>query len=275
MQTVERIPERARGSLALSPANLGAYATLPTGTGSALSVFGNYQPSAFLKVLNARALEDLKHFQTLDFGAHYVHQFSERSQLKIFNYAVSEQYRFASRHPSGEGTFRQRKQRNFTVTNYRVRYEHASFTLNGGFSTSRMRFAVGNLDIDLRNRDLYLSANYTHWWDAWTLKTGLTYDARRATGDGRYPVYDYAIAPQHPSYTYQGTTAAQVPESYAYGKYQPSDRWTLGLGIRKNIPLVDQKSYLSYQFNMHYQFATDQTLALFDRAVPSARDSSG
>ena len=65
-------------------------------------------------------MEDLKHFQTLDFGAHYVHALGERSTLKVFNYAVSEQYRFASRHPSGEGTFRQRKQRNFTVVNFRT-----------------------------------------------------------------------------------------------------------------------------------------------------------
>ena len=262
LQTVERIPERARGSLALSPASLGAYTTLPTSAGSALSLFGNYQPSAFLKVLNSRALEDLKHFQTLDFGVHYVHQLGARSKIKVFNYAIREGYRFASLHPSGEGTFRQRKQRNFTIANYQTRYEHALFTLNGSFSASRMHFAVGNLDVDVNNRDLYLSANYTRLWDAWTLKTGLTYDARRATGAGQYPVYDYALASQHPSYAYRGTLTARVPEGYAYGKYQPSDRWTLGLGVRKNIPLANQKSYLSYQFNTHYQLATHQTLTL-------------
>ena len=42
-----------------------------------------------------------------------------------------------------------------------------------------MRFAVGNLDVELRNRDIYLSANYARRWETWTLKTGLTYDARR------------------------------------------------------------------------------------------------
>ncbi|MGB3851931.1 MAG: TonB-dependent receptor, partial [Tunicatimonas sp.] len=161
LQTVDRLPERATGSLSLSPANLGAYATLRVGKKVGLSLFSNYQPSGLLKVINDRALEDLKRFQTLDFGTHYVHALSERSTLKVFNYAVSEQYRFASRHPSGEGTFRQRKQRNFTVANFRTQYAHATLALNGGFSASRMRFAVGNLDVNLRNRDLYLSANYT------------------------------------------------------------------------------------------------------------------
>ncbi len=262
LQTVDRLPERASGSLTLSPANLGAYATLPTGKRAGLSLFINYQPSGLLKVINDRALEDLKHFQTLDFGAHYVHALSERSTLKVFNYAVSEQYRFASRHPSGEDTFRQRKQRNFTVANFRTQYARATLALNGGFSASRMRFAVGNLDVDRRNRDLYLSANYTRRWEGWTLKTGLTYDVRRATSHGQVPVFDYAIAPQHPAYSFRATQTARVPEAYAYGKYLPNERWTFGGGVRKNLPLAGQKSYMSYQFNTNYQLDDRQRLTL-------------
>ncbi len=262
LQTVERLPERASGSLALSPANLGAYATLPVGKKAGLSLFSNYQPSGLLQRINRRALSDLKHFQTLDFGVHYVHALSERSTLKIFNYAVSEQYRFASRHPSGAGTFWQRKQRNFTVANFRTQYQRATLALNGGFSASRMRFAMGNLDVDLRNRDIYLSANYTRRWEVWTLKTGLTYDARRATSHGQVPVFDYAIAPRHPAYAYQATQTARVPEAYAYGKYLLSDRWTFGGGVRKNLPLADQKSYVSYQFNTNYQLDDHQRLTL-------------
>ena len=262
LQTVERLPERASGSLALSPANLGAYATLPTGKKAGLSLFSNYQPSGLLRAINSRALEDLKRFQTLDFGAHYVHALGERSTLKVFNYAVSEQYRFASRHPSGKGTFRQRKQRNFMVVNFRTQYEHATLALNGGFSASQMRFAVGNLDVELRNRDIYLSANYARRWETWTLKTGLTYDARRATSYGQVPVFDYAIAPQHPAHSYRATQTARVPEVYAYGKYLLSNRWTLGGGVRKNLPLADQKSYVSYQFNANYALTAHHRLTL-------------
>ena len=262
LQTVERVPEQASGSLALSPANLGAYATLPVGKKAGLSLFSNYQPSGLLRAINSRALEDLKHFQTLDFGAHYVHALGERSTLKVFNYAVSEQYRFASRHPSGEGTFRQRKQRNFTVVNFRTQYERATLALNGGFSASRMHFVVGNLDMDLRNRDIYLSANYTRRWETWILKTGLTYDARQAASHGQVPLHDYAIAPPHPTYFYRATQTARVPEAYAYGKYLLSDRWTLGGGVRKNLPLADQKSYVSYQFNTNYQIDDRQRLTL-------------
>ncbi len=262
LQTVDRLPERASGSLALSPANLGAYATLPVGKKAGLSLFSNYQPSGLLKMINHQALEDLKHFQTLDFGVHYVHALGERSTLKIFNYAVSEQYRFASRHPSDASTFRQRKQRNFTVANFRTQYEHATLALNGGFSASRMRFAVGNLDVDLRNRDIYLSANYTRRWEVWTLKTGLTYDARRATSHGKVPVFDYAIAPQHPAYAYRATQTARVPEAYAYCKYLSNDRWTFGGGVRKNLPLANQRSYVSYQFNTNYQLDDHQRLTL-------------
>ena len=262
LKTVERIPEQASGSVILSPASLGLNADMPVGSAAGLSLFSNYKPSGLLQALNPRSLQDLKYFNTLDFGAHYVHNLGSRSQLKVFNYAVTEGYRFASRHPSGDDVFRQRKQRNFTVAHYQTRYERALLTLNGGFSASRMHLAIGNLDLTLRNRDVYGSANYTRFWSAWTLKTGFTYDGRRATAEGQAPTHDYARAAQHPAYTFQNTSTARVPEGYVYGKYEPTPRWTLGGGLRKNVPLTGQQSYLSYQFNTHYQWTNGQSLTL-------------
>ena len=259
LQTIERVPEQASGSLALSPANLGAFATLPTGAESALTLFGNFQPSGMIRALNPESLADLKHFQTLDFGAHYVHKLG-RSQLKVFNYSVSEGYRFTSRHPSGDGTFRQRKRRNFTVARYQTRYDHALVSINGGFSLSRMHFAVGNLDVQLDQRDLYLSANYARFWDTWTLKTGLTYDTRRAQYAGQWATYDYARGVDHPTSPLRSTLTNRVPEGYAYAKYQPNDRWTLGAGLRKNMPSASQQHYLSYQANVHRRIWSHQTL---------------
>ncbi|MEM9675818.1 MAG: hypothetical protein AAF992_24725, partial [Bacteroidota bacterium] len=260
LQTVEGVPERASVNAAISPANVGIYASLPTGSASAVSLFSNYQPSGILQAMNSRALQDLKYFHTLDFGAHYFHQLNEKTSLKIFNYAVSEGYRFASRHPSGDDTFQQEKWRNFTIANLRTQYEHSLLTFNGGFSISEMGFSVGNLDIDTQNRDVYLSANYTRFWNTWTLKTGFTYDDRQANASGEAPIFGYARAPQHPTNSFESQTQVRVPEGYVYGKYQPSQRWTFGLGLRKNVPINDQPDYLSYQFNTHYQMAKHQTL---------------
>ena len=265
LSTVEHIPKQAKGSIALSPANLGGYAALPIGASSALVLFSNYQPSGPIQALNPRALQDLKSFSTLDFGVNFVQKFG-RSQLKVFNYAVKEGYRFVSRHPSGDGIFRQRKQRNFTVAQYQSRYDHALLTTSGGFSASRMQFAVGNLDIHQTNQDIYFSTSYTRFWRTWTLKTGITYDHRRQTTRGQYPVYDYALAPHHPFFQYRRNSVspqrAIVPETYLYTKYQPSDRWTFGAGIRKNLPLQNQKNYWSGQLNTHYQLNSQQALTL-------------
>ncbi|MGB3848881.1 MAG: hypothetical protein WA958_02850, partial [Tunicatimonas sp.] len=151
-----------------------------------------------------------------------------------------------------------------------TQYAHATLALNGGFSASRMRFAVGNLDVNLRNRDLYLSANYTRRWEVWTLKTGLTYDARQATSNEQVPVFDYAIAPQHPAYSYRATQTARVPEAYAYGKYLLGERWTFGGGVRKNLPLAGQKSYVSYQLNTNYRLM----IASASRCRPGATTST-
>ncbi|MEM9832230.1 MAG: TonB-dependent receptor [Bacteroidota bacterium] len=260
LQTVEQIPERASVSATISPASVGVYTNLPTGSASAVSLFSNYQPSGILQAMNSRALQDLKYFHTLDFGAHYFHQLSEKTDLKVFNYAVSEGYRFASRHPSGDDTFRMQKWRNFTVANLRTQYEHSLLTFNSGFSVSDMGLAVGNLDIDMQNQDLYFSANYTHFWDNWTLKTGFTYDDRQAHVSGRSPVFNYARASHHPVDSFDSQVQVRVPEGYVYGKYQPRQRWTFGIGLRKNVPINNQPDYLSYQFNTHYQLAKHQTL---------------
>ena len=262
LSTVEHIPKEAKGSIALSPANLGGYASLPTGASSALVLFSNYQPSGPIQALNSRALQDLKSFSTLDFGVNFVQKW-ERSQLKVFNYAVREGYQFASRHPSGNGIFRQRKQRNFTVAQYQFQYDHALLTTSGGFSASRMQFAVGNLDIHQTNQDIYFSTNYTRFRNAWTFKTGITYDHRRQTTHGQYPVYNYARAPYHPFRRYSvSPLRGIVSETYLYTKYQPNERWTLGAGVRKNLSLENQENYWSGQFNTHYQLNPQQTLTL-------------
>jgi hypothetical protein len=260
LQTIDRVPERTSISAAISPANIGVYAYLPAGSSSAMSLFSNYQPSGIFQAINPRALGDLKHFRTLDFGAHYSRKLGEKSSLKVFNYAVSEGYRFASRHPSGDDTFRQRKWRNFTIANLQTQYERSLVTLNGGFSVSDMGFSVGNLDIDTQNQDVYFSANYTRFWDAWTLKTGITYDHRRTDASGQAPVFDYARAPHHPVDSFESQIQVRVPEGYVYSKYRPSPRWTLGLGIRKNMPTNNQPNYWSYQCNTHYRIMKYQTL---------------
>ncbi|WKN45707.1 TonB-dependent receptor plug domain-containing protein [Tunicatimonas pelagia] len=260
LQTTDQIPEQASVDAVISPANVGIYASLPTSSTSAVSLFSNYQPSGILQAMNSRALQDLKYFHTLDFGAHYFHQLNEKTSLKVFNYAVNEGYRFASRHPSGDDTFRMQKWRNFTTANLRTQYEHSLLTFNGGFSISDMNLSVGNLDIDTQNQDMYLSANYTRFWDAWTLKTGFTYDDRQADFAGKTPVFDYARATHHPADSFAAQMQVRVPEGYVYSKYQPSQRWTLGLGLRKNVPINDQPDYLSYQFNTHYQLAKQQTV---------------
>ncbi|MGB3585583.1 MAG: carboxypeptidase-like regulatory domain-containing protein [Tunicatimonas sp.] len=280
LQTIDRVPERTSINAVVSPANIGVYANVPVQSNAGVALFSNFQPSGIIQAMNPEALRDLEHFQTLDFGAHYFRKLGDKSNLKIFNYAVSEGYRFASRHPSGNDTFQQRKWRNFTIANLQTQYEHSLVTFNGGFSISDMRFSVGNLKINMQNQDVYFSANYTRFWDAWTLKIGVTYDHRRANMEGQTPVFGYARAPRHPVQQFQSVQHAKAPEGYVYGKYQPNQRWTFGLGVRKNVAINDQPNYLSYQLNTHYRLMKHQTLTLsagryHQQVIPQSELASG
>ena len=262
LRTVEEAPDYLNGSVSLSLANIGLQLSVPTRNHSSVMLFSNYQPSGALKSVNETALETLDKFNSIDFGLHIVQKLGENTSLKLFNYTIKEGYRADYQHASYQGDFMQDKLRNFTVVNYEKRVKQAVFTLNHGFSSSKARYRVGNLDAEFNHQDVYFSANYTRSFRTLLVKSGITYDRRQNNFGGDFPQYGYAMRPEHPSYSFDTLMRYQLPEVYVYGKQTLSERLKVGAGVRRSLPVKSVRDYWSYQLNASYAITDAQSLKL-------------
>lgn len=253
LQTDETQPEKAISTASVSLANIGFYQNRKAGKNGSLTMFSNYQPSALLKFVNPKALSNLKKFNSLDLGIHYFRKIGSATVLKIFNYGIRESYVFQYSHPTYSGNFAQDKWRNFTVTNIRRRFSNGEFSLNNGVSFSSAKYAFGNVDIDLKLQDFFLSANYQHFVGKTEFKVGTSYDYKSSNFKGQFPLYNYAQAPHHPAGTDSTFQSVTLPEIYGYVKYFLTGNLVLGGGLRKNIPADNFNNFLSSQFNVHWK----------------------
>ncbi|MEL7004953.1 MAG: TonB-dependent receptor, partial [Bacteroidota bacterium] len=251
--TNDKIPVKSQNSAVISLASIGynRYQKINDRTG--LTFFTNYSPSAAIRSLNGEALRNILEFRSNDIGLHLIHKFDTRTQLSIFNYAISEGYTFRLQEPTFEGGFQQKRKRNFTVLNLKKTWRKSSIAFNGGYSISRQNFDYSQADIDIDNRDYFLGFNYQYYGVHSDLKLGFSLDNRRQEFAGNIPIFDFAIGPEHPFIFVEQENDVAVPEVYLYYKYDFSDKWTAGLGGRKNVFQSDVDSYWSYQSNLQFK----------------------
>lgn len=256
LQTEETIPSKPVNTLSVTMASLGFYTQQKLNEKSSITAFSNYQPSAVIKAFNAKALEDLERFNSVDLGVHYFRKLSDRTIVKVFTYGIRESYRFRYSQPTYDGSFIQEKWRNFTVANVRHRFKKSELSFNNGlsFSSANYRHSITNINLNLR--DFYSSLNYQYFGGKAEFKTGLSYDYRGATFEGKYPLYDYAVGEQFPVDSSSSRESVKVPEGYFYLKYFFAPKWVAGVGVRKNIP-VHTGNFLSGQVNLNYKPAKE------------------
>jgi len=260
IQTTEQIPEKSSNSVTLSLASFGANTTQPIGDNTSITLFSNYQLSQFIRGLNYSSLEDIKEFQSNDLGINLTHRIGNNGILKVFNYSLYESYTFNYQSPTFNGDFNQTKKRNFTVTNYRQKFGQNVFTVNSNVSFSDANFNYADTDIDIFNRDLFLSTNYQIIKEDFEIKGGLNYDGRYQKFSGQFYQFDFAEGPGYPTLSNNNEQLLHRPEGFIYGKYYFSDKILIGAGLRKNLPTDEQENYLSRQLNLKYNFSDNLSL---------------
>ncbi len=253
LQTDGALPKKSIHSISANLAGVGGMTLNPIGKKGSVAIFGNFQPSFALKAFNEKSLEDLEKFRSGDFGVHLFHQLGKKSTLKIFNYSLLEGYQFNFKHPSGNFPFEQSRKRNFTIANFRTVFDNKSeLSINHGNSFSKLDLGGGNLQIEDAKRDLFFSVNYQRFFKQFEFKTGFSWDRRVSESENTFPTFGYALAEQFPSQTANYKTEIDVPESYFYAKYTFTEKWAVGVGLRKNLFGMGDENYLSYQANVNY-----------------------
>jgi len=262
IQSTNSIPKEDQYNISVSLANIGGQMSTRLTPKTGLNIFGNYQPSNALIGMNEQALAELNNFSSIDLGVHLIHEFDKNSRLKVFNYAIREEYNYNFKHPTLQDKFNMNKNRNFTIINFRRNRKNSRFSVNTGMNFSKEEYTYGNTDIETNQRDLYLNMNYQRFWDDLNIKTGISFDSRNQHMKGTFPVYPYALNDTHPHFNHQSDRTTDIPEVFVYGKYNITSNLIVGAGGRKNLPTKNTKDYISGQMNLTYKFLPNHSVII-------------
>lgn len=251
LTTDDRILDDNANSVIVSLANIGVSRDQRISDNSSLKLFSNWQPSGLIKALNHESLKEIKSFESGDLGL-YWYGGKRKLTWKVFNYSLLEGYKFHFRHPSFVGTFDQQKIRTFLTASLNQEVGRGVLSLNSGVSRSDGDFSFSSSNFDVLNRDLFLGVNFFLPGEKLSWKSGISYDQRNSDVDGTFHEFPYALGLNHPTNEVANTVRSQTAEAFTYLKYYLSSAWTVGSGLRKNIPTVGQESYLAKQLNVTY-----------------------
>ncbi len=257
----ETIPKVNSNSLTISPASFGYFRQQRLSKKVALSFFGNYQLGGILKKLNPGSLQNIRNFNLFDGGVYLLAKPGKTSLVKVFNYSLSEQYTFAFRSPSFIGDFGQARNRNFTTLKYEFRKNRHSVNLNGGYSFSKADFAFSQFETNLKGKDHYIGLNYQYVGEQFEWKVGLSSDNRNQLVNGNAPLIPFALRAEHPTINFDSGQRISVDEGFLYGKFYPTEFFSVGLGLRSNFAL-NRNAYLSRQLNLKFQFSNALSLVI-------------
>ncbi len=251
LYTDDELPERMN-SISLNLVGVGASVSRKIGTKTAISAFSNWNTPYLLKKVNPSGLADLTTFKTLDLGTYGVHQFNANWQLKFFNYAISESFRFKVRYPAFTDEFRQQKRRNLSVINLIQQKENSRFEWNQGINFSKANYQVGNLDIHNQNFDYFSGLNYAWYPENGSVKVGLNTNIHRIGSSGLVPQFENGLAPNLPTIAFARKAWVFIPEAFVYTKWTFVDNFSVGVGGRFHPEVDNLDAYTSYQLNLAY-----------------------
>ncbi len=251
LKTDERVLEGSTNSILLSLASIGISREQKINKNQSIKFFSNWQPSGAIKAVNEAALREIKSFESGDLGI-YWYGSSNDLNWKVLSYSNIEGYEFNFRHPSYNGVFDQNKKRSFLVSSVEKSLGNGTISLNNGLTGSDGSFAFSNTAFNVDKFDFFGSLNYLNTTSKFSWKSGISYDYRQSSVDGNFHEFFYALDVDHPTIFINETAKSRTLEGFSYFKYFLSEAFTLGTGLRKNLPVDDQRSYLSSQLNLSY-----------------------
>ena len=252
LQTDDKIGANTN-SLSLTFAGLGFYANRNLGKNADLAFYGNWSKDDILKGLNPHSLRNIQRFSTIDGGIYLSKRFRSGAKLKFFSYILKENYGYALREPTFEGTFKQQKIKNLSILNVEIPLKKGRLQYNQGFHISRGEYRAANLDNEITNTDHYLDLNYAYAADKWNLKAGIAYRRDYYRLEAVFPQFPHAFGDGYPAFSFEDEDQLKLPEVFLYGKYYINTCLIVGIGSRYHPAAFDRTAYLSRQLNLTYQ----------------------
>jgi len=250
-------------SLSAGLAHVGVFASQKIKKKSFLQVYGNYQTSDAFLLLNGESLPQLESFGSSDVGINFHSDFNEKTSLNFYSYGIIEDYKVNVNAFTYKGDAYGDKIRNFNIINLTHLLKNGRIAFNNGTNFSKTRFKYGNMDSENKRHQVYSSIDYK-WYgiNKLSVQFGLNHDYSKNIFRDNIPVFYYALSPASPNYYSDTTISIHNLETYYYLSWEIAKKLLLSNGVRTNIPVNKQKSYLSYQFSLKYQISKKQSLLL-------------
>lgn len=249
-------------SVSASLASLGVQVSRIINPKSFVQVLGNYQFSGPYLYLNENP-NNVHSFGSADAALNYRYT-TGNCYLNVYSYFVDEKYASEYSLFNYTGDSEARKKRFFSIVNLGYRKGETSLELNGGIDHAKSFYTLSTLCENHREDNRYLSLNWlSRWLDGvLTTQAGAAYSYSGHVYDGTEPASYWRLDDPARVRELDLSTSMTSIELYTYLKYLPVRQLSLGVGLRKNIPLKGQDDFLSYQFSAKYTPANNHSILL-------------
>ncbi len=254
-----QVPENFGGSVLVSPASFGVNLKTSIKKNLGIHLYTNYQPSEILKFYNSEGLKDINSFESIDFGAHLVYRQSDESTLKMYQYILNERYDYNFKSASYSGYLLQNRNKSISILNYQRSLSKGQININGAYTHTDFQLSYSAFNYDVTTENYFLSISYKREKRKTGFKMGLEYDSQFSNFEGIVPQLPYALRPEHPTISANALASRNQLEPYIGFKYLPSKFISFSYSVRTNIPVINEKSYLSYQSNIKYNSKNGHT----------------
>jgi hypothetical protein len=230
---------------------------------SFIQLYGNLMSSVGFLTVNPELKKQIKGFNSNDIGLNYHNEITKNLTLNIYNYFVSESSDILLNLLTWNDEATARTIRDFSVLNLKYNKAKYYISLNAGTNFSRSGFSFGNISSAEKQQQLYLSLNYKYLLsEKLSIQTGLSNEYGKFGFKDEAPVFYYAMSPASPSFNHDTLLINNLPEIYGYLRWKPFKNIIWGVGLRKNIDLLQAKNpdYLSMQTNLRYNFMNNHSL---------------
>lgn len=263
IQTVDKLNTNRNLILSLSVATTGALLSQKINNKSFIQVYGNYQFSSLYKGINSSSLDYLNNYKTIDAGINYRYNISKSLFFNIYSYLIDEGYTSTNYQYNYTGKSDAKKTRNFNVINFTWKKDNYNLSINNGTSFAKSSYTFGNIDQVHKDDQIFSSIDLKFpIIEALSVQTGVSHDFIKYNYSGLVPATYLNIKPDDPNKPIKEKINNHNLEFYLYGKYFLNNNIIIGVGMRKNIPIHKQSSYLSYQLNSKFNINKHHSILL-------------
>ncbi len=262
---IETINELKSNQIQLSAglSNTGLFLSKKISETTFFQAYGNYQFDELFLNLNNSSFERLNSFGNMDFGFNFNKKITDNLSFNSFSYYIDEYYDMEIENFSYTDNSLAENKRGFTINNLDYTTNNGILSYNFGYDFSNSSYKYGIINSNNKNKKLYNSIDYKWFnFDNLVIQIGASYSYSDYNLKDTIPVFYVDLAPGALSYHKDTVLRNNNFEGYSYFKWDISNKFVLSSGLRTNIPVDDQKQYLSYQAGLRYYMSNSHSLLI-------------